>query len=221
MTRYSKTVGTVFLTAILFISSQSLFSQQSSLQTSFFAPAAIRTNSVLGMGGVAASIVRVEHLPYLSEVAKESHGAAPFQPTPSDLLIQQAEERFRTGRKFYQDSDFDHARGEFDAAIGIMLQASDNPTDRSLFESRLEDMVDAIHRDDLEGMGAAAPEEVPGFDKAPLDDIVTMTFPVDSRTRGKVQSEVKLTSSALPLVVNDAVLSYIDYFNGRGHKTIE
>ncbi len=222
MTRYFKTVGVVFLTALLFISSQSLFSQQSSLQTSFLAPVAIRTNAALSAGGVSASIVRAEHLPYLSEVAKEARfGASTFHPTASDLSIQQAEERFRTGRKFYQDSDFDHARGEFDAAIGIMLQASDNPTDRSLFESKLEEMVDTIHRDDLAGMGAAAPEEVPGFDKAPLDDIVTMTFPVDSRTRNKVQSEVKLTSSALPLVVNDAVLSYIDYFNGRGHSTIE
>ncbi len=49
-------------------------------------------------------------------------------------------------------------------------------------------MVDAIHRDDLSGMGAAAAEEVPGFDKAPLDDIVTMTFPVDPRIKDKVQT---------------------------------
>ncbi len=82
-------------------------------------------------------------------------------------------------------------------------------------------MVDAIHRDDLSGMGAEAPEEVPGFDKAPLDDIVNNTFPVDPRIKDKVQSEVKLTSSALPLVVNDTVLGYINYFAGRGHRTIE
>ena len=82
-------------------------------------------------------------------------------------------------------------------------------------------MVDTIHHDDLSGLGAAAVDEVPGFDKAPLDDIVTMTFPVDPRIKDKVQTEVKLTASALPLVVNDAVLGYINYFNGRGHKTIE
>ena len=82
-------------------------------------------------------------------------------------------------------------------------------------------MVDAIHRDDLSGMGAAAVEEVPGFDKAPLEDIVTMTFPVDPRIKDKVQTEIKTTTSALPLVVNDTVLGYINYFNGRGHKTIE
>ncbi|MGA2713820.1 MAG: transglycosylase SLT domain-containing protein [Bryobacteraceae bacterium] len=156
-------------------------------------------------------------------MAKENkpETAAVFQPTPSDFLIQQAEERFQTGRKFYRDRDFERARTEFDAAIGLMLRASEGPTDRRLFESKLEDMVDTIHRDDLSGMGAAVTEEVPGFDKAPLDDVLTTTFPVDPRIKDKVQSEVKLTTSALPLVVNDTVLSYINYFNGRGHRTIE
>ena len=82
-------------------------------------------------------------------------------------------------------------------------------------------MVDSIHRYDLSGMGAAVQETVPQFDKAPLEDIVQMTFPVDPRIKDKVQTEVKTTSSALPLVVNDVVLGYINYFNGRGHKTIE
>ena len=41
----------------------------------------------------------------------------------------------------------------------------------------------------LPGMGAAVTEEVPGFDKAPLDDIVTTTFPVDPRIKDKVQAK--------------------------------
>jgi len=102
-----------------------------------------------------------------------------------------------------------------------MLAASDNPTDEALYESRLEEMIDAIHREDLAGMGAAATDEVPGFDKAPLDDILTLTFPVDPRIKARVQNEVRSTASALPLVVNDTVLSYINYFAGRGHRTIE
>ncbi len=222
MTRFPKNLRFVFLSVFFLLSSNLLFSQQSNLQTSFLAPAAIRfTNNVISTSGIVASISRAEHLPYLKEVAEESRfGTTTFQPSASDLLIQQAEERFRNGKHSYQDRDFASARTEFDAAIGAMLQASDNPTDRTLFESKLEDMVDTIHRDDLAGMGAAQ-EEVSGFDKAPLDDIVTMTFPVDPQIKDKVQGEVKSTASALPLVVNDTVLSYINYFNGRGHKTIE
>jgi membrane-bound lytic murein transglycosylase D len=221
MTRNVKAAAVVF-SALVFSPVQLVYCQQSGLQTSFLTPAAIRPPNT----GVTATIVEAEHLPYLAAVAKETKSLAPsvtpaFQPTSSDLLIQQAEERFRNGKKAFQDGEVDRARAEFDAAIDAMLLASTNPTDRGLFESRLEEMVDAIHRDDLSGMGAAAVEEVPGFDKAPLDDIVTMTFSVDPRIKDKVQSEVKTTSSALPLVVNDTVLGYINYFAGRGHRTIE
>ncbi|HYA18583.1 MAG TPA: transglycosylase SLT domain-containing protein, partial [Bryobacteraceae bacterium] len=163
-----------------------------------------------------------DHLPYLRQLAKDHKQAfSALKPTPSDLLIQQAEERFQNGRKFYQAGDPDHARAEFDAAIDAMLRASDNPSDRRLFESRLEDMVDAIHRDDLNGMGAAAVGDATVFDKSPLDDIIQMTFPVDPRIKDKVQNEVQTTVSELPLTVNDTVLGYINYFNTRGRKTIE
>jgi membrane-bound lytic murein transglycosylase D len=172
--------------------------------------------------GAVADVVESEHLPYINQVAKDSRPAGvTFQPNAFDLLIEQAEERFRSGKTFYRDRDFDRARAEFDSAIDLMLRAAENPTDPALFQSKLEDMVDAIHNDDIAGLGAAKVDEIPGFDKAPLDDIVNMTFPIDPRTKEKVQSEVKLTTSTLPLVVNDAVLGYIDYFAGRGHKTIE
>jgi membrane-bound lytic murein transglycosylase D len=221
MTRSPKAILVPFFATLVLISVP-LFGQQSQFQTSFFAPAAIHVNNAAITSGISAIIVRAEHLPYLTELSRaHKSDSAIFQPTASDLLIQQAEERFRAGRKFFRDGDFDHARVEFDSAVGLMLSASENPTDRRLYEARLEDMVDSIHRDDLASMGAAAPEEVPGFDKAPLDDIVTTTFPVDPRIKDKVQNEVKSTASALPLVVNDTVLSYINYFNGRGRRTIE
>ncbi len=102
-----------------------------------------------------------------------------------------------------------------------MLRASDAPGNRSLFEHTLENMVDAIHRFDLTGMGAAETVQEPGFDKSPLDDILQLTFPVDPRIKDKVETQLKTTSSVLPLTVNDAVLGYINYFSGRGHRTIE
>jgi len=218
MTRNFTGTSLFFAVGLLAFISPSLYSQQSNFQTSFLAPVAIRPLN----SGIAATIVESEHLPYMREVAKEKRASAlTFQPTASDLLIQQAEERFRNGRKAFQDHDYDRARTEFDSAIDTMLSASLNPTNPALFQAKFEDMVDAIHRDDLAAMGAAAPDDIPGFDKAPLDDIVTMTFTVDPKIKNKVQTEVKSTASALPLVVNDTVLSYINFFNTRGHRTME
>lgn len=159
---------------------------------------------------------------YISRVAQENKlGPAFFQPNASDLLIQQAEERYRQGKQFLRENNPSSARKEFDAAIDLMFRASDNPTSRQIFESKFEDMVEAIHQFDLSSLGAAIPEDGPRFDKAPLEDIVTMTFPVDPKIKDKVKTEVAKTQSTLPLVLNDVVLGYINYFSGRGRRTIE
>jgi membrane-bound lytic murein transglycosylase D len=44
---------------------------------------------------------------------------------------------------------------------------------------------------------------------------------VDPRIKDKVRLEMKTTASSLPLMVNDVVLGYINYFSGRGRRTIE
>jgi membrane-bound lytic murein transglycosylase D len=69
-------------------------------------------------------------------------------------------------------------------------------------------------------MGASAVVDEGKFEKAPLEDILQLTFPVDPRLKDKVREQVAATVSQLPLTVNDTVLSYINYFMNRGHKTI-
>ncbi len=194
-----------------------IYPQQSGIQSSFLRAVLHTPEST----GPLADVVDTERVPYITEVTRENQGASVFHPNSSDMLIQQAEEKFRSGSRFYLNGDFDHARSDFDTAIGLMLRASEGPTNRSLFEHTLEEMVDAINRYDLTGMGAAETDQVPGFDKSPIDDILQMTFPVDPRIKDKVVTQLKSTSSVLPLISNDAVLGYVNYFSGRGHKTIE
>src|SRR6185295_2330980 len=108
-----------------------------------------------------------------------------------------------------------------DAAIDLMLEASElNPADRQEYDRRLDEMVDAIHHLDLAGMGASAAVEEGRFEKAPLEDILQMTFPVDPKIKGRVLDQVKATVSQLPLSVNDTVLGYINYFSNHGRGTI-
>jgi membrane-bound lytic murein transglycosylase D len=142
-------------------------------------------------------------------------------PSRADLLVERANQAFQRGRQAYQANDIEQARKEFDTAVDLMLEASDHhPADRQAFDAKLEQMVDAIHRYDLAGLGAGVDEEQAHFDKAPLEDILQMTFPVDPRLKDKVKEQVQATASQLPLSVNDAVLGYIHYFSGPGHKTL-
>jgi membrane-bound lytic murein transglycosylase D len=145
----------------------------------------------------------------------------PPRPTAGDAMVERAERRYETGKRFYQMKDLPAARREFDAAVDLMLQASDSiPADRTDYERKLDEMVESVHRFDLSGFGASASIDEGKFEKAPLEDILQMTFPVDPQLKDKVLEQVKATVSQLPLSVNDAVLGYINYFSNRGHRTL-
>lgn len=121
----------------------------------------------------------------------------------------------------YQDGDLDTARFEFDSAIDLLLTTPDNLPDRYKVERKLEELVAAIHKYDVNGMGAGDFADATAYDKAPLEDILEMTFPVNPELKPKVSEQVQATVSQLPLQMTDAVLSYINYFSSeRGRKTL-
>jgi len=164
----------------------------------------------------------LEANPYLSDAQPAILAQRmPVAPTQADLLMLRADQAFQRGKKAYQANDIQQARREFDNAIDLMLEASENnPSDPVAFEARLDQMVDSIHRRDLAGLGAGVDVDEARFDKAPLEDILQMTFPVDPKLKDKVKEQVQATASQLPLSENDAVLGYINYFSGRGRKTL-
>src|SRR4051794_14231546 len=107
-----------------------------------------------------------------------------------DATIQRAQQRFRNGKRAYQTKDLVNARREFDTAVDLMLEASEQGLiDRQQYERQLDEMVDSIHRYDLAELGAAAIEEQGKFEKAPLEDILQMTFPVDPKLKDKVREQ--------------------------------
>jgi membrane-bound lytic murein transglycosylase D len=145
----------------------------------------------------------------------------PPRRTRGDAKVEEAEQHFAAGKQAYATGELDTARQEFDLAIDAMLEASDlNPADRQAYERRMDQMVDTIHSFDLAGLGASDTSEEGKFEKAPLEDILQMTFPVDPKIKDRVRDQMAATVSQLPLSVNDAVLGYINYFSNRGHGTL-
>lgn len=192
--------------------------QQQKFQMAFLPP----VPHAAGAGPMSAEPPAVQSGLYVNEapsILSETRPTPP-RPTPSDLLIRAAEERFQDGRKYYQAKEMERARVKFDQAIDLMLSASENPSDREGYEARLDQMVDSIHRYDLAGLGSGAGIEQAQFEKAPLEDLLQMTFPVDPKMKDKVREQVAATVSQLPLAVNDAVLGYIQHFSGRGRRTL-
>src|SRR5450631_2738688 len=216
----TETLCSFLLFAIAAVTSGCGYTQQSKFQMSFLPPAPRGAS-------VAAELPEPPPLPpnlYLSADIPASILADPQllrRRTQGDTTIETALGRFQAGKRHYQAGDVVNARLEFDRAIDLMLEASDQGLiDRQQFERQLDEMVDSIHRYDLADLGAAAEIDQGKLEKAPLEDILQMTFPVDAKLKDKVREQVAATTSQLPLSVNDAVLGYINYFSKRGHRTL-
>lgn len=142
------------------------------------------------------------------------------RPTDTEFLIQRANDRFASGKRALQQGRPEEARQEFNRAIEALLNAPESLPDRSALELRLEELTDAIYRIDQDQLGASAPEDQVSYDRAPLDDVLNMTFPVDPSLRGKVREQVRMTVSQLPLEESDAVVSFIKFFSSTKGQRI-
>jgi membrane-bound lytic murein transglycosylase D len=146
----------------------------------------------------------------------------PPKPTVQDSHIRRAEAHFQSGKRLSQAGDFVGARKEFDHAIDALLDAPDEPSEgMHLVEKKYEKLVESIYRLDVERLGSGDTRQEPGFDKAPLEAILELTFPTNPTIKSKVKEEVRGTLSQLPLQENDAVLSYINFFSTeRGRRIL-
>lgn len=134
--------------------------------------------------------------------------------------VQRAEDHYQSGKRLYQVGDVSGARREFDLAIDALLSAPDG-VDRQKIENKFDELVDQIYHYDVDRLGAGDADAEPVYDKAPLDDIGDLTFPIDPRMRSMVKDEVAATASQLPLMENDAVVNFINYFSSeRGRRVL-
>jgi membrane-bound lytic murein transglycosylase D len=216
----TSTLCTFSLLVVAVVTSGCGYTQQSKYQMSFLPPAPHPASEAVELPEpppAARNVYLGADIPAIVF----SNPQALQRRTQGDATIQTAQRRFQAGKHYYQAGDVDNARQEFDRAIDLMLEAGDQGLiDRQQYERQLDEMVDSIHRYDLADLGAAAEVEQGKFEKAPLEDILQMTFPVDPKLKDKVREQVAATTSQLPLSVNDAVLGYINYFSHRGHSTL-
>jgi membrane-bound lytic murein transglycosylase D len=160
---------------------------------------------------------------YANEIPALRVSPAPLaRPSDTEFVLRQSENYFAAGKRAWAEGRIADARRDFDRAIQPLLSAPENLPERARVEARLEELIDAIYKYDLDHLTSAEAEGEDGVDRRPLDEILELTFPVDPGLRTKVRQEIQGTGSELPLQETDAVLSYINYFTSpRGKRTLE
>lgn len=146
-------------------------------------------------------------------------------PTWVGTLFRQAEWHMQLGRRALEEGDVERARREFDRALDVLLAPRENAgaAVESRIRDKIEELAEVIHAYDLESLGAGETEqEQAAHDRAPLDEIPRVTFPIDPAFKNQIHEELRVTCSQLPLEAPDPVLSYIRYFSsGRGRRILE
>jgi membrane-bound lytic murein transglycosylase D len=136
-------------------------------------------------------------------------------------LIQQVEDAYSKGEADYRRGKLPEAKAEFDRAVDLMLSSRiDIHSDAELQAEfdRIVDAVNSLEMDALkEGNGFA-----PKIEPSPADVASDVTFEVDPNIVAKAQTDLATTKSDLPLVVNDYVAGYINFFanSQRGHNVL-
>jgi membrane-bound lytic murein transglycosylase D len=214
-----KTVFSCSLVAAALTTAGCVVSQQPKAQLRAFVPPVPRSALPPSLADASPSAIVVTAQPDLPVFL----AVTPSLPrwTAGDSMVQRAETTLDEGRRRYQAEDFVAARQDFDDAVDMMLEASElEPADRQDYQRRLDDMVETVHRLDVAGMSPSQTGEDGKYEKAPLEDILQMTFPVDPKLKNRVREQAAATVSQLPLTVNDTILGYINYFSNRGRGTV-
>ncbi len=173
-------------------------------------------------------------LPMLILVEQTSAQAQPSQTNPSDTqtqtsvsahrvqtLIEQVEQAYTNGEAAYNKGRLAEARAEFDLAIDLMLQSGiDIQADAQLNDefNHTMDRINALEAEALrQGTGFT-----PKAEATPSDVAEEVTFEPDPNLLAKARAELKTTQSDLPLVINDYVAGYINFFANtqKGHNTL-
>ncbi len=143
------------------------------------------------------------------------------QPDPVPGMIAEAEKAYESGQTNYQAGHLDAAKQDFNRAVDVLMQG---PVDvRS--DDRLQQEFDKITAE-ITKLEMVAFKAGDGFteqqsEPAPIDEANQVTFPADPNVRAKAEAELKNTRSDLPLMINDYVAGYINYFSTRGRGVFE
>ena len=143
------------------------------------------------------------------------------KPDPVEETLRSVEREYEAGRANYTSGHLEAAKDAFNRAFELLLKGPVPVHSDPRLEAEFDKVVEGVH-----GLEMQALKEGDGFTEqmaqpAPIDEANDVTFPVDPKIKALAAAEIKETHSDLPLVLNDEVASYINYFSSRGHGVLE
>jgi membrane-bound lytic murein transglycosylase D len=121
----------------------------------------------------------------------------------------------------YQAGNLEKAKQEFDQALATLLESGLDIRGDERLSTEFDKIVDNVSSAEALSLEHGDALSLHNYEPTPLESFSGLTFPVDPRTKQRVQQELKLVHSDLPLVSNDAVDGVIAYLQNHARGYIE
>lgn len=147
------------------------------------------------------------------------------QPSPQQQrvqsLIEQVEKAYSLGEAAYKRGNLPEAKSNFDNAVDLMLSSGIDIKTTPALQQEFDHVVDQINALEMEALKQGN-GFTPKTEDTPAEAASDITFVVDPNIVAKANADLATTKSDLPLVVNDYVASYINFFANtqKGHNTL-
>src|SRR5579863_7821011 len=152
--------------------------------------------------------------------------APPPQQTLRDQnvqqLIDQVEKAYANGESAYRKGHLTEAKGEFDRAVDLMLTTGLDIRSEPKLQDEFDRIIDQVNGLEMEALKIGN-GFTPKVEPSPAEVASDVTFEsVDPNIVAKAQTQLATTKSDLPLMVNDYVAAFINFFanSQKGHNTL-
>ena len=137
-------------------------------------------------------------------------------------LIEQVEKAYAAGDADYRRGRLPEAKEEFDHAVDLMLTSGIDIKSEPQLQDEFDHIIDQVNALEMEALKQGN-GFVPKVEPAPSDVAADVTFEaVSPDIVAKAKTELATTKSDLPLMVNEYVAGFINFFanSPRGHATL-
>jgi len=139
----------------------------------------------------------------------------------AQILIEQVERAYADGLAAYHKGRLLEAKTEFDRAVDLMLSSGIDIRSNPRLQAEFDHVIDNVNALEMEALKQGN-GFVPKVEPSPSDVAESVTFEPDPKLVAKARAELTTTKSDLPLVINDYVAGFINFFanSQRGHNTL-
>ena len=159
--------------------------------------------------------------PQVAAPIRPSAPASTSQQQLTRALISQVEVAYARGDADYHKGMLAEAKVEFDRAVDLMLSSGIDIKSNPQLQDEFDKIVDEVNGLEMEalkqGNGFVPKEEI-----TPAEAASDITFAADPNLVAKAKADLATTKSDLPLMVNDYVATFINFFANtqKGHNTL-